>query len=55
MIPIIVSLLYAIPDMLIAYYAFFHLLGVVTLVPWILKSATWGSIIDADGQSRAWW
>lgn len=38
-----------------AYYVLFHLLGVVILVPWIIRTDTWGSIIDKDGQSRTWW
>ena len=39
----------------LAYYVFFHLLGVVTLTPWIIRSGTYGSILDSDGQSRTWW
>ena len=38
-----------------AYYVIFHLLGVVILLPWIVRSSTWGSVVDADGQSRVWW
>lgn len=40
---------------LVSYFIGFHLLGVVILTPWIVRSGTWGPIIDADGQSRAWW
>lgn len=38
-----------------AYYVGFHLLGVVTLLPWIVRSRTWGPVVDSDGQSRTWW
>lgn len=38
-----------------AYFLLFHLLGVITLLPWILRSSTWGSVIDAFGLSRTWW
>lgn len=38
-----------------AYYVGFHLLGVVVLIPWIMRSKTWGPIVDSDGQSRPWW
>ena len=38
-----------------AYYIFFHLLGVVTLTPWIIRGGTYGSVLDGDGQSRSWW
>ena len=42
-------------DSILAYFLFFHLLGVVTFTPWIILTDTWGSIVDADGQSRTWW
>lgn len=38
-----------------AYYLTFHLLGVVILLPWIVRSSTWGPVVDGDGQSRVWW
>ncbi|MCJ1416349.1 low affinity potassium transporter [Xylographa parallela] len=41
--------------LLVTYFLFFHLLGVVTFTPWIILTDTWGSIVDADGQSRTWW
>ncbi|MCJ1285895.1 low affinity potassium transporter [Xylographa opegraphella] len=41
--------------LLVSYFFFFHLLGVVTFTPWIILTDTWGSIVDAAGQSRAWW
>lgn len=40
---------------LVSYYVGFHLLGIVVLLPWIVQSDHWGSIVDADGQSRVWW
>ncbi|MCJ1392928.1 low affinity potassium transporter [Xylographa bjoerkii] len=40
---------------LVTYFLFFHLLGVVTFTPWIILTDTWGSVVDADGQSRTWW
>lgn len=39
---------------LIAYFFFFHILGAVCLVPWILHTH-YGSIVTADGQGRPWW
>lgn len=38
-----------------AYYVLFHVLGVVVLLPWIVRSSTWGPVVDGDGQSRVWW
>lgn len=40
---------------LVSYYVVFHLLGVVIFLPWIVRSSTWGPVIDGDGQSRVWW
>ncbi|MCJ1270508.1 low affinity potassium transporter [Lobaria immixta] len=40
---------------LVSYFVLFHLLGVITLLPWIVRSSTWGSVVDGAGQSRAWW
>ncbi|KAF6218952.1 hypothetical protein HO133_005496 [Letharia lupina] len=40
---------------LVSYYLTFHLLGVVILLPWIVRSSTWGPVVDGDGQSRVWW
>lgn len=40
---------------LVCYFLGFHLLGVIVLVPWIVRTNGWGAIIDADGQSRVWW
>ncbi|CAK7228105.1 low affinity potassium transporter [Sporothrix bragantina] len=40
---------------LFSYYWGFWLLGVVSLLPWILKNNTYGSIVDEASQSRVWW
>ncbi|KAK4992170.1 low affinity potassium transporter [Elasticomyces elasticus] len=40
---------------LVCYFVGFHLLGIITLTPWIVRSGTWGPIVDASGVSRAWW
>lgn len=40
---------------LLGYYWGFWLLGVVSLVPWILNSSTYGSVVDEASQSRVWW
>ncbi|KAK6820281.1 hypothetical protein RU639_007576 [Aspergillus parasiticus] len=39
---------------LISYYVFFHLLGVICLVPWILTTR-WGAVVTDIGQGRPWW
>ena len=40
---------------LLSYYWGFWLLGVVCLVPWIMRSNTYGSIVDSVSQDRVWW
>lgn len=40
---------------LTCYNIGFSILAVVGLLPWILESTTYGSIVDADGQGRVWW
>ncbi|KAI9781344.1 MAG: low affinity potassium transporter [Peltula sp. TS41687] len=40
---------------LVAYFFFFHIFGVICLLPWIVRSGTYGSVVDSNGQSRAWW
>lgn len=37
------------------YFWGFSILGMVCLVPWILKTDRWGEVVDAAGQSRTWW
>ncbi|PWY79213.1 putative potassium ion transporter [Aspergillus heteromorphus CBS 117.55] len=39
---------------LISYYVFFHILGIICLVPWIMTTH-WGKVVTADGQGRPWW
>ncbi|GAB1192916.1 hypothetical protein APSETT444_002117 [Aspergillus pseudonomiae] len=39
---------------LISYYVFFHLLGIICLVPWILTTR-WGVVVTSIGQGRPWW
>ncbi|KAI9933080.1 hypothetical protein ASPWEDRAFT_52937 [Aspergillus wentii DTO 134E9] len=39
---------------LMSYYVFFHLLGIVCLVPWIMTTH-WGNVVTGDGQGRPWW
>jgi hypothetical protein len=41
--------------LLIIYYVGWSLFGVLGLLPWILKSQTWGPIVEQDGQGRVWW
>lgn len=40
---------------LVSYYFFFHVSAVIILLPWIVRTDTFGSIVDSDGISRAWW
>ncbi|KAL8761368.1 MAG: hypothetical protein Q9184_002500 [Pyrenodesmia sp. 2 TL-2023] len=40
---------------LVSYYVLFHLLAVIVLLPWIIETDVFGSIVDSDGISRAWW
>ncbi len=40
---------------LIAYYFLFHVFGVICFTPWIMKSATYGSVVTSVGQGRPWW
>lgn len=40
---------------LVSYFVGFHLLGAVVLIPWIVRSGTWGPVVDSDGQNRVWW
>ena len=41
--------------MLIAYYLFFHIFGLISLVGWIMCNARWGLVIEQDGIGRPWW
>ncbi|MCJ1310380.1 low affinity potassium transporter [Agyrium rufum] len=40
---------------LVSYFLFWHVLGVIVLVPWIQRSGTWGPVVTGDGQNRVWW
>lgn len=40
---------------LIGYFVGFHLLGMVILLPWIVHTSRWRAVVEADGQSPAWW
>ncbi|RHZ53436.1 potassium ion transporter [Aspergillus thermomutatus] len=39
---------------LTSYYLFFHILGIVCLVPWIMTTH-WGQVVEQIGQGRPWW
>ncbi|TEY87537.1 hypothetical protein BOTCAL_0001g00640 [Botryotinia calthae] len=40
---------------LTCYFLGFSIFAVVCLLPWILNSRTYGSIVEQDGQGRVWW
>ena len=40
---------------LVSYFIGFHTLGIIVFTPWIVRSGTWGPIVNADGVSRGWW
>jgi Cation transport protein len=40
---------------LVLYFWGFTVLGFICLIPWIYAVDSYGSIIDADDQNRAWW
>ncbi|ODM23733.1 hypothetical protein SI65_01322 [Aspergillus cristatus] len=40
---------------LISYYLFFHVFGIICLVPWIMRSTKYGPVIHQAGQGRPWW
>ncbi|KAJ9302666.1 hypothetical protein DTO271G3_40 [Paecilomyces variotii] len=40
---------------LISFYIFFHVLGIIFLVPWIMHTKTYGDVVTGDGQGRPWW
>ena len=39
----------------VAYYFCFHLFGAIILIPWIVRTDTWGTIVESDGIGRPWW
>ena len=40
---------------LVGYYVGFHLLGVVFLLPWIVRDPNYSKIVSDDGVSPVWW
>ncbi|KZF20199.1 potassium transport protein TRK1/TRK2 [Xylona heveae TC161] len=40
---------------LVVYFIGFHLLGVVCLLPWIVRSERYGAVVDAVSQNKVWW
>ncbi|KAJ5795288.1 hypothetical protein N7457_001887, partial [Penicillium paradoxum] len=40
---------------LITYYVGFHLIGLVSMVGWIMTTDTWGDIVRDAGVGRPWW
>ncbi|KAJ5992130.1 hypothetical protein N7451_007854, partial [Penicillium sp. IBT 35674x] len=40
---------------LISYYVGFHLLGLISLIGWIMTEDKWGNVVKADGVGRPWW
>ncbi|EAW14885.1 potassium ion transporter [Aspergillus clavatus NRRL 1] len=39
---------------LISYYLFFHIFGIISLVGWIMTTH-WGTVVEEIGQGRPWW
>lgn len=40
---------------LIGYFFFFHILGIVCVLPWIMKTTRFGDVVRDVGQGRPWW
>jgi potassium uptake Trk family protein len=40
---------------LIAYYIFWHVFGILSLLPWIYNAPKYAAIVRGDGVSLAWW
>jgi potassium uptake Trk family protein len=40
---------------LLCYFVGFSLLGIVSLLPWILESDSYGSVVTNVGQGKTWW
>lgn len=40
---------------LVCYFWGFWILGLICLVPWIIRDNFYGAIVDSAGQSRTWW
>jgi potassium uptake Trk family protein len=41
--------------LLIVYYLGFHLIGMVSMIGWIMTNDKWGDVVRADGVGRPWW
>jgi Trk-type K+ transport system membrane component len=40
---------------LILYFFSWHIIGVICLTPWILRTPTYGKVVTNQGQGRVWW
>ncbi|KAF3933104.1 hypothetical protein ABW20_dc0110546 [Dactylellina cionopaga] len=40
---------------LVGYFLFFQIFGILCLLPWIHTQMKWGEIVDNVGQNRTWW
>ena len=40
---------------LIVYFFSWHIIGVICLIPWILRTSTYGKVVTDQGQGRVWW
>jgi potassium uptake Trk family protein len=40
---------------LIFYFFSWHIIGVICLTPWILRTPTYGQVVTKQGQGRVWW
>ncbi|KHJ35019.1 putative component of the trk1p-trk2p potassium transport system [Erysiphe necator] len=40
---------------LVSYFFGFSLLGIICLVPWIIRNSSFSEVVKADGQGKVWW
>lgn len=40
---------------MLAYFVVFHLLGVIVLLPWIIRTPPWNNIVQSESINKAWW
>ncbi|KAJ9482827.1 hypothetical protein VN97_g10600 [Penicillium thymicola] len=40
---------------LVSYYIGFHIIGMVSMVGWIMTQDRWGNVVREDGVGRPWW
>ncbi|KAF3932827.1 hypothetical protein ABW19_dt0208835 [Dactylella cylindrospora] len=40
---------------LVCYFLFFQVFGMVCLIPWIHTQSRWGQVVDDAGQNKTWW